>query len=80
MTEGTRALLFYGGRLDAGLGDALQLLLAYLFGAVLLGAAISLARDAITRRQGAVREGSPWDEAVAAEGEARKKGGFGRAQ
>jgi YhgE/Pip-like protein len=50
MTEGTRALLFYGGRLDAGLGDALQVLLAYLVGAVLLGASISVARDRLARR------------------------------
>ena len=50
MTEGTRALLFYGGRLDAGLGDALQVLLAYLVGAVLLGGSISLARDRLARR------------------------------
>jgi ABC-type polysaccharide/polyol phosphate export permease len=79
-TEGIRALLFYDGRLEAGLGTALWILAAYLAGALVLGGAISLARDAIARRQGAVREGSPWDEAVATEGVARKKGGFGRVQ
>ena len=50
MTGGTRALLFYGGRLDAGLGDALRVLFAYLVGAVVLGGLISLARDRLARR------------------------------
>jgi uncharacterized phage infection (PIP) family protein YhgE len=49
MTEGTRALLFYGGRIDAGLGDALLVLLAYLVGAVVLGGLISLVGDRLTR-------------------------------
>jgi ABC-type multidrug transport system permease subunit len=50
MTEGTRALLFYGGRSDAGLGDALLVLLAYLVGAVVLGGLISQMHDRLTRR------------------------------
>jgi len=76
-TEGIRALLFYDGQLEAGLGTALWILAAYLAGALVLGGAISLARDAIARGQGAMRAGPLWDEVVAAEGAARK-GGFGR--
>ena len=59
MTEGTRALLFYGGRLDAGLGDALRVLLAYLVGAVLLGGSISLVRDRLALRAKLARVAGP---------------------
>lgn len=79
MTEGTRALIFYGGRLEAGLGSALWMLAAYLIGALLLGGAISLVRDAVARGRDAVWKSSSRDEAAAAEGTARK-GGFGRVQ
>ena len=54
-TEGIRALLFYDGRLEAGLGTALWILAAYLVGALMLGGAISLTRDAATRRRRSVR-------------------------
>ncbi len=66
MTEGTRALLFYGGRLDAGLGDALRVLLAYLVGAVLLGGSISLARDRLARRAKLAQVAGPGPERGAA--------------
>ena len=59
MTEGTRALLFYGGRLDAGLGDALRVLLVYLVGAALLGGSISLVRDRLALRAKLARVAGP---------------------
>jgi YhgE/Pip-like protein len=82
MTEGTRALLFYGGQLDAGLGDALQVLLTYLVGAVLLGGSISLARDRLARRaklaqvagSGLEREAATTPSASAETGEGRREG------
>jgi YhgE/Pip-like protein len=82
MTEGTRALLFYGGRIDAGLGDALQVFLAYLVGAALLGGSISLARDSLARRAqpaqvartGLEHEGATKCSASAGTGEARRDG------
>jgi YhgE/Pip-like protein len=75
MTEGTRALLFYGGRLDAGLGDTLRVLLAYLVGAVLLGGLISLARDHLAQRArpGPEREAATAPPAAAQTGEARRE-------
>ncbi len=53
-TEGIRALLFYDGRLEAGLGTALWILTAYLAGTLVLGVAISLARDAVAQRRRSV--------------------------
>ena len=61
-TEGVRALLFYGGRLDAGLGDALWILAVYLIGAGVLGAGISLGRQ----RLGDRKNGKPLEEPVRA--------------
>jgi len=51
MTEGIRALLFYDGRLEAGLGAALWVLAVYLLSSILLGGSISLVRDTVTRRR-----------------------------
>jgi len=51
MTEGIRALLFYDGRLEAGLGGALWVLAAYLLGSILLSGSISLVRDTVIRRR-----------------------------
>ncbi len=62
MTQGTRALLFYGGQLDAGLGDAVQVLLTYLVGAMLLGGSISLARDRLASKSS--RKGVVGDERI----------------
>jgi uncharacterized phage infection (PIP) family protein YhgE len=56
-TEGTRALLFYDGLMDAGLGEALWVLAAYLVGALALGGLVSLGRERITRRRKAVPPG-----------------------
>jgi YhgE/Pip-like protein len=53
-TEGIRALLFYDGRLEAGLGTAMWILTAYLAGTLVLGVAISLARDAVAQRRRSV--------------------------
>jgi len=53
-TEGIRALLFYDGQLAAGLGTALWILSAYLAGTLVLGVAISLARDAVAQRRRSV--------------------------
>ncbi len=50
-SDGVRALLFYGGRADAGPGSALGVLSAYVAGSLLLGAAFSLARDALEKRK-----------------------------
>jgi len=55
MTEGIRALLFYDGRLEAGLGAALWVLAAYLLGSILLGGSISLLRDTVSRRRKSAR-------------------------
>jgi YhgE/Pip-like protein len=55
MTDGIRALLFYDGRLEAGLGVALRVLTAYLLGSILLGGSISLLRDTVTRRRKSTR-------------------------
>ncbi|MGI9050402.1 MAG: YhgE/Pip domain-containing protein [Rubrobacteraceae bacterium] len=66
-TDGIRALLFYGGRLDAGLGTGLWVLAVYLAGAVLISGCISLARDIFSRRQTNVdREKVPRPEATEA--------------
>jgi YhgE/Pip-like protein len=51
MTEGIRALLFYDGQLEVGLGAALWVLGAYLAGAILLGGSISLMLDAVAQRR-----------------------------
>jgi YhgE/Pip-like protein len=47
MTDGTRALLFFDGRGDAGLTTAIWVLLAYLLGAIAAGAATALAIDRV---------------------------------
>jgi len=48
---GVRSLLFYDGRLDAGLGAAIWVLGAYLAGALLLGGLISAAKERAFRRR-----------------------------
>lgn len=64
-TEGTRALLFYKGRLDAGLGEALWVLMAYLSGMLVLGGLIALVRERLAgqrhegREVGGSEEGEP---------------------
>jgi len=60
-TEGTRALLFYDGRTDAGLGEALRVLAAYLLGALALGGLVALGRERTAARRKAV---SPAEEPV----------------
>ena len=50
-TDGLRALLFYDGRIDAGLGTGLWVLSAYLVGAVLASGGIALLQDVLLRRQ-----------------------------
>ena len=66
MTEGIRALLFYDGRLEAGLGAALWVLAAYLLGSILLGGAISLVRDTVARRRKSTQESERGTEGKAA--------------
>jgi YhgE/Pip-like protein len=55
MTAGIRALLFYDGRLEAGLGAALWVLAVYLLGSILLGGSISLVRDTVIWRRKSTR-------------------------
>lgn len=50
-TDGIRALLFYDGRIDAGLGTDLWVLSTYLVGAVLVSGCVALLRDVLFRRQ-----------------------------
>lgn len=51
MTDGTRALIFFDGRGDAGLAAALWVLAGYLVGAAALGAGIAFANDRVLHRQ-----------------------------
>lgn len=50
MTDGARALLFFEGRGDAGLTAAIWVLVAYLLGAIVAGAATAFAIDRIIGR------------------------------
>lgn len=50
-TDGIRALLFYDGRIDAGLGTDLWVLSTYLVDAVLISGCVALLRDVLFRRQ-----------------------------
>ena len=53
MTDGARSLVFFGGRLGAGLGTALWVLAAYVVGAALLSGATAAAIDRSLRRRAA---------------------------
>ncbi len=60
--DGLRALLFYDGRSTAGLGDAVQVLGAYLTGSVILGYLISLIRTSMLGRKG--KTGKTYDDST----------------
>jgi YhgE/Pip-like protein len=51
MTDGARSLIFFDGKLDAGLGTAIWVLLVYAVGAALLGGATALAIDRVLSRR-----------------------------
>lgn len=59
LTDGARSLVFLDGRLDAGLGTAIAVLLAYAAGAALLGGATALAIDRRLRRNAPVQGAAP---------------------